>query len=171
MKHKKLWAAVSKALAATTALLVIVLMLAPGAGAQGHFKTLYKFTGGADGSGPSRLIIDAAGNLYATTYVGGEFGAGTVFKIDTAGKMTTLYNFTGSWEEGHNPPPLGGLAIDAIGNLYGVTSGYLAGTVFKLDTNGVMTVLYHFCELNCSADDWSADGDDPWGGVTFDQRV
>jgi uncharacterized repeat protein (TIGR03803 family) len=66
------------------ALLVIVtviLILAPGASAQAKFKTLYTFTGGADGSIPlASPILDAAGNLYGTTQGGGK-GNGTVFKL------------------------------------------------------------------------------------------
>jgi uncharacterized repeat protein (TIGR03803 family) len=43
---------------------------------------LYSFTGGVDGGWPeSGLIIDAAGNLYGTTPVGGPGGAGVVYEI------------------------------------------------------------------------------------------
>jgi hypothetical protein len=57
------------------------------------FTLLYTFTGGADGSGPSGLIQDAAGNLYGITSAGGVLGGicpypegcGVVFKVDTSG--------------------------------------------------------------------------------------
>ena len=38
----------------------------------------------------SRLIRDVAGNLYGTTFYGGTTGSGSVFKLDTAGKLTVL---------------------------------------------------------------------------------
>jgi uncharacterized repeat protein (TIGR03803 family) len=106
---------------------------------------LYNFTGGHDGGTPSAgLVRDAKGNLYGTTYWNGSSGWGTVFKVDTKGAETVLYNFTGG-ADGANPDA--GLIRDANGVLYGTTqSGGSAnwGTVFKVDTNGTETVLYNF---------------------------
>ncbi len=48
----------------------------------GEETVLHSFTGAADGKSPdAALIRDAGGNLYGTTYGGGAFGFGTVFKI------------------------------------------------------------------------------------------
>ena len=58
--------------------------------------------GGADGVNPNGLIRDSAENLYGTTYYGGTSGAGVVFKLDTTGKETVLYSFTGG-ADGGNP--------------------------------------------------------------------
>lgn len=45
-------------------------------------RTLWKFGTGVDGTGPrGGLIADANGALYGVTYVGGLYGAGTVFKF------------------------------------------------------------------------------------------
>jgi len=43
---------------------------------------LHSFTGGNDGNTPEgSLLVDANGNVYGTTYQGGTFGKGVVFKI------------------------------------------------------------------------------------------
>jgi uncharacterized repeat protein (TIGR03803 family) len=94
---------------------------------------LYTFTGGADGGFPfASLIHDAAGNFYGTTGSGGAFGLGTVFKLDTTGKETVLYSFTGGADGG---TPNGSLVRDTVGNLYGTTQlggAFNLGTVFKI---------------------------------------
>jgi uncharacterized repeat protein (TIGR03803 family) len=121
---------------------------------------LHAFTGAPDGAYPSAgLVRDAMGNLYGTTSTGGntngtcapEGGCGIVFKIDTTGKETVLYAFTGVPD---GEFPVANLILDAVGNLYGTTAtggvvdGCTAkrgcGTVFKLDTTGKETVLYSF---------------------------
>ena len=90
---------------------------------------LYSFTGGVDGLAPtSALVRDSQGNLYGTTSSG---GAGTVFKLDTAGNLTTLHTFSGS--DGANP--YAGLVRDSKGNLYGAafyggSAGF--GTIFEI---------------------------------------
>jgi uncharacterized repeat protein (TIGR03803 family) len=87
----------------------------------GKEKVLYSFARGADGVNPNPyggLVRDAAGNLYGTTVGGGAFGSGDVFKLDTTGKKTALYTFTGG-ADGANP--YGGLIRDSAGNLYGTT--------------------------------------------------
>lgn len=43
-------------------------------------SVVYSFTG-LDGGSPSGLIMDSGGNLYGTTFNGGSFSNGTVFKI------------------------------------------------------------------------------------------
>jgi uncharacterized repeat protein (TIGR03803 family) len=55
----------------------------PGAkGGKWKENVLYRFEGGSDGGNPfASLIIDAAGNLYGTTEIGGAYGRGTVFKL------------------------------------------------------------------------------------------
>jgi uncharacterized repeat protein (TIGR03803 family) len=107
--------------------------------ASGVETVIYAFTGGLDGAGPDdRLVTDSAGNLYGTTFKGGENRySGTVFKVDSTGAETVLYNFLGG-KDGRYPYRL---AIDPAGNLYGTTNqgwlkscvnGSSCGTVFKL---------------------------------------
>jgi uncharacterized repeat protein (TIGR03803 family) len=46
------------------------------------------------------VVLDAQGNLYGTTYEGGDaacdapYGCGTVFQLDTTGKETVFHSFT-----------------------------------------------------------------------------
>ena len=102
----------------------------------GTETVLHSFTGqpfGPDGAFPrSNLVMDASGNLYGTTLLGGASGVGTVFRLDTNGNLTVLHTFTGGLDGGY---PYAGLVIDAQGNLYGTTAGGGVadrGTVFKL---------------------------------------
>ncbi len=113
---------------------------------NGNETVLYSFMGGGDGANPQAgLVRDAQGNLYGTTWGGGAYSDGTVFKLDTSGNETVLYSFTGTGGDGTNSQA--GLVRDAQGNLYGTTWGggaYSLGTVFKLDITGKETVLHSF---------------------------
>jgi uncharacterized repeat protein (TIGR03803 family) len=133
---------------------------------KGNQSVLYSFTGGADGANPqASLIMDPAGNLYGTTNAGGDFGAGTVFKLTRKHKETVLYSFTGK-PDGANPQAA--LIMDARGILYGTTSAGGAngnGTVFRLAPKKKggkwrEKVLYSFGSSN--------DGTVPVAPVTLD---
>ena len=124
----------------------------------GHETVLHAFTGVADGSGPQAGVIrDPAGNLYGTTRSAGTAGGGIVYKLDTTGHETVLYNFT------RGSDPLAGVIRDSSGNLYGTTANggtANAGVVYKLDPTGHETVLYSFSG--------GADGSSPYAGVIRD---
>jgi uncharacterized repeat protein (TIGR03803 family) len=102
-------------------------------------RTVYTFSGGADGSIPSYgpLIFDKAGNLYGTTIYGGANQAGVVYKLSPSGggwKETVLYDFPGG---NHNSYPASGVIMDRAGNLFGTTfythgGTSLGGGVFEL---------------------------------------
>jgi uncharacterized repeat protein (TIGR03803 family) len=140
----------------------------------GRRTVLHKFVG-TDGIGPwAPLIMDAAGNLYGTAAYGGNLGGncgfsgcGTIFKLDTAGQLTVLYKFQNGAD---GVRPLGSLALDPQGSLYGIASqggsfdcvGGGCGTLFKLDTSGTITILHVFL----SSDTY---GIFPIGGVIRDQ--
>jgi uncharacterized repeat protein (TIGR03803 family) len=54
-------------------------------------RTLWFFTGGADGKNPEAgLTIDAAGDLFGTASEGGVTGAGTVFELVKTGSVYTF---------------------------------------------------------------------------------
>jgi uncharacterized repeat protein (TIGR03803 family) len=107
------------------------------------FSVIHSFTGPPDGGHPiAGLVQDEVGNLYGTTFYGGTFDSGTVFKIDTSSKETVLYSFTGGADGAF---PFGGVTLDAAGNLYGTCVGGSGnGVVFKLDNTGKETVLHTF---------------------------
>jgi uncharacterized repeat protein (TIGR03803 family) len=90
---------------------------------MGKETLLYKFTSDSDGEDPEALLAaDPAGNLYGTTYRGGEYEWGTVFKMNQAGKKTILHNFAGPIGGGGDGAlSYEGVIRDAAGNLYGVT--------------------------------------------------
>lgn len=98
------------------------------------------------------MYRDSAGNLYGTTYYGGDLnnrncgpgGCGVVFKLDPTGKESVLYTFLGGTDGGVTYT---GVTADSKGNLYGVTADYGAngyGVVYKLAPTGEQTVLYAF---------------------------
>jgi uncharacterized repeat protein (TIGR03803 family) len=117
--------------------------------ASGRQALLYSFTGGADGSQPrAGLIRDSAGNLYGTTVYGGTAGLGVVFKVNTAGQETVLYNFCSLEGCADGYEPFTGVIRDQAGNLYGTTefggTPGRAGVVYKISPSGQETVLYSF---------------------------
>jgi uncharacterized repeat protein (TIGR03803 family) len=130
---------------------------------DGAEKILHSFAGPpSDGVYPTAgLIKDTAGNLYGTTFGGGAYSAGTVFKL-TGGTETVLYSFTGGSDGGS---PEAGLIADDGGNFYGTTDkggSYGTGTVFKVAPDATETVLYSFCPVFCPDGSYSA------GGVIMD---
>jgi uncharacterized repeat protein (TIGR03803 family) len=128
----------------------------------GQETVLYSFTGPPDGQYPDASVVrDAKGNLYGTTPYGGsdacydgyEYGCGVVYKVDTTGKETVLYTFTGTGGDGGYPRAA--LVLGPNGTLYGTTYyggsgacndgvGLGCGTVFRLVPNGKETVLHSF---------------------------
>jgi len=121
-------------------------------GTNGHWteRVLHSFGNGDDGAKPwSGVILDAAGNLYGTTNLGGAHktncsgdSCGTVFQLRPGrnGQWTekVLHSFDNNGEDGFWPGA--GLAIDAAGDLYGTAEGGHegcrtnagCGTVFEL---------------------------------------
>ena len=134
----------------------------------GELTTLFFFQG-TNGSNPyGRLVQGSDGNFYGTTLRGGEFGLGTVFTITSNGVLTTLISFSGT--NGAHPHP--GLVASDNGTFYGVTvfggNNFTGpptgndnltgnGTVFTVNTNGVLTTLISFGVTN---------GSNPWAALT-----
>lgn len=139
--------------------------------ASGALTTLYSFcalSNCADGATSEATLVQASdGDFYGTTAEGGNlgcgdtFGCGTVFKITSAGALTTLYSFCGQAHCTDGAFPTGALVQATDGNFYGTTStgGAGNGTVFKITPAGNLTTLHSFCVQNCS------DGAAPFAGM------
>jgi uncharacterized repeat protein (TIGR03803 family) len=113
---------------------------------QGEFTTLYSFcsqSGCAEGGLPMATLVQGHDrNFYGATSGLGVKRAGTVFKISSSGRLTTLYTFC---SHGVYPycadgnAPIGALVQGSDGNFYGTTQGQrrtdcahnICGTVFQ----------------------------------------
>jgi len=153
---------------ATTAAAWMILAAAAIGQASASFRVLHAFGGPGDGVAPySGVIFDKHGNLYGETLSGGNpsctDGCGLVYELSPQKGVgwieTILYEFTGGSD---GDEPNGGLAMDASGNLYGVTrfgGTNDRGIAFELspsDSGWSETVLYDFCSPpSCS------DGSEP----------
>ena len=121
------------------------------------FQKLHDFGGIPDGSYPYAGLIEVNdGALYGTTYEGGTYDFGVVFKINKNGTgFTTLHHFHGV--EGARP--YAGVVEGSDGALYGTT--YYGGrngdgAVFKVNRDGTGFSRLHDFE--------GEDGSQPTGG-------
>jgi uncharacterized repeat protein (TIGR03803 family) len=139
---------------------------------------LWNFTCGNDGCSPEGgVVLDAAGNLYGTTFGGGPGGSGygTVYKLSPGSNgtwtETTLHVFTGRSD---GADPTAGVILDHSGNIYGTAAAggasscqagnYIGcGVIFELipaDNVWKEQVLYNFTG--------KSDGSLPYAQLTFD---
>ena len=103
----------------------VVFEIAPN-GTETVLHTFSNGNNGDSGNPVAGLIRDKAGNLYGTTFWGGTYNRGTVFKIAADGTATLLYSFGGA---GDGEGPRAGLIQDKD-YLYGTT--FSPGIVFRL---------------------------------------
>ncbi len=112
------------------------------------------------------FVFDKAGNIYGSTYDGGDYNFGTIFQLTPSNgswTKTVLYSFKGG-SDGQYPSPV---VFDHSGNLYGTTqnggtAGY--GTVFQLSPSGggwSKKTLYNFQD--------GRDGEWPIAALTMDE--
>ena len=141
-----------------------VFKLAPGANAAWSETVLYTFNDSGGDELYAGLVFDKAGNLYGTTWSGGAFFVGSVFKLTpgTSGKWTktVLHSFNGK----DGSYAYAGVVFDAAGNLWGTTSGYGSdlGSVYELvpglNQQWTIKILQTFRDIEVN------------GGVVFDAR-
>jgi uncharacterized repeat protein (TIGR03803 family) len=139
-----------------------VYMIAKG---SNTITTIASFNGDNGAIPYAGVTFDANGNLFGTTWVGGSDNLGTVYKIPKGSNaITTIASFNDNGFNGARP--LGGVTLDAYGNLYGTTTqgggpnGGL-GTLFKIEKDSnIINNIGIFNGIDT--------GYEPWAGVTFD---
>jgi len=131
-------------------------------------EVLYTFKDLGTGIHPtSEVLLDSAGNLYGTTFIGGQFGYGVVYQlsqVDGSWAYNVIHDIGSNSEGGE---PFGGLVMDSAGNLFGATS--IGGTggggvIFELSRMGEgwnFQVLYNIGTNK-------SDGSGPYGTLIMD---
>jgi uncharacterized repeat protein (TIGR03803 family) len=131
---------------------------------SGSEEVLHSFSQDmVDGFTPSfgSLVRDIAGTLYGTTWQGGAYDHGAVFKLAKSGAESVLFSFDHG-NTGYNP--IGTLILDKYGNLYGTTfyTGNVGacGAVFEMNPSTGFQLLYDFTIDR-------TDGCNPYAGLVF----
>jgi len=114
------------------------------AGTNGSFSTLAAFNFNNGAIPYAGLVFGSDGSFfYGTTYEGGTYGDGTIFRISLAGSVLDLASFNGE----NGMLPVAGMVQGGDGSLYGTTlqgGAYGYGTIFKTTTGGSLTTLVSF---------------------------
>jgi uncharacterized repeat protein (TIGR03803 family) len=119
----------------------------------GTEAVLHSFGTGTDSDGAypvGTLTQGLDGNFYGVTRSGGVHGAGAVFVLTPAGQEAVLYSFANDGYpfggyDGNSPST--GLVQLGDGSFYGATGSggeNNVGTVFRITTAGIETVVYSF---------------------------
>jgi uncharacterized repeat protein (TIGR03803 family) len=167
-----------------SALAIIILSLSIQASAEWKEQVLYSFQGGSDAATPAGgVVFDKQGNLYGAAQ-GGTQGEGTVFQLappqQQGGAWTesVLYSFQGKAANDGGIPE-GGLVIDGIGNLYGVTAYGGSGGCILAGSNVGCGTVYEISPPKQKGGQWTEtilysfkgdkDGYVPNGYLVFDK--
>ena len=116
----------------------------------GVLTTLASFTSTSGRYPIGELVQGKDGNFYGTTSQSGDYpywGDGTVFKVTSAGALTTLVNFTGA----NGRYPTAALVQGPDGDFYGTTpygGDTNNGIAFKMTSAGGLAILKQFDEAN-----------------------
>ena len=138
---------VLKAKLLTGAFLVAIAIAAP---AQ-TVSTLYQFGSGSNPNYPFGVMAQGRdGNFYGVTLSGNGCCQGDIYKISSAGVITSLYSMAQS-----DGTTCKGLTLGTDGNFYGTCQNGGAnnyGTLFKVTSAGVLTVLHNFAAQGSTSD-------------------
>ena len=140
---------------------------APRTALQDWTKTLVHDFNGIDGGLPQGdLMFDTAGNIYGTSLGGGDNNWGTIYKLSPSGGGWTESVLYSASEDHDGIQPLGGVVMDAAGNLYGTFSFSSGGNgmVFKLSPSGSGWTLENLHNFGFDGDN----GIQPQSGLIFD---
>jgi uncharacterized repeat protein (TIGR03803 family) len=145
------------------------------------FTNLYSFTAtsgspnyaNSDGEDPDAGLLLSGNTLYGTTYNGGVFGGGAVFKVNTNGtSFLNLHSFAAISYYPNNTNSDGGNPSSVLvlsGNtLYGTTdSGGTNGngTVFRVNTDSTGFTNLHIFTANSNSPYSNSDGALPEAGL------
>ena len=106
---------------------------------DGTLATVYNFCSlgaCADGTYPYGDLIQASdGDLYGTTYYGGDGNSGTVYQLTPSGALTVLHSFCVNADCSGGQDPYAGIIQATNGNFYGTTyygGASQDGVVFSL---------------------------------------
>lgn len=173
-------------------LALMFFALASPASAQWTEQVVHDFQFGSDGGWPvGSLVSDSAGNLYGATQIGGadtcpsNLWCGVVFELSPpqqqggAWTETILHIFLG-YPYGDASAPLGGLVIDASGNLYGSTGYGGTGDCEILNTYPGCGAVYEVSPPQQQGGEWTervlysfqggSDGYVPYGDLVADSE-
>jgi uncharacterized repeat protein (TIGR03803 family) len=125
----------------------VVFEMTPDGDGTWTYNVIHQFASSStDGQFPNGgLVRDAAGNFYGITQRGGTYNHGTLFRFSFTGgnwQETILYDFPNCMQSCY---PVGTLAFDKAGNLYGASDGgvgagncgpFTCGVIYKLSPQG-----------------------------------
>lgn len=111
------------------------------------FNVITSFDGpnGGNPNGPLFQAID--GNFYGTTFLGGTTDNGTVFRVTSAGELSTLYSFCSQPQCTDGGKPSTGIVQATNGLFYGTTTiggQAFGGIAFGMTSAGNLGSLYDF---------------------------
>lgn len=105
---------------------------------SGAFTRIHTFTGAADSVPETGLIAGSDGHLYGTTSLGPATNDGTLFRVTTAGVLSTICEFPKLDFTGPRP-----IIEGADGHLYGTLDSE-RGYAFRVTKSGALTILHTF---------------------------
>jgi uncharacterized repeat protein (TIGR03803 family) len=114
-------------------------------------STIYQFSSGANPNDPAGVMAQGQdGDFYGVTQSGNGCCQGIIYKISSAGAITSLYSMVQS-----DGTTCSGLTLGTDGNFYGTCQNGGAnnyGTLFKVTSAGVLTVLHNFAAQGSTSD-------------------